>query len=187
MVETASNQLAALIPVITSAGLAAAFTADSTGIAGKITHIALGDVGRVPSKNETKLKNERLRIPVADGERIDDFQIHLTGLADTGPAFWVREVGFILEDGTLFALWSDTNPLAYKSEGGAVPLLLAFDLVLSAIPAGAITVVGTGANLSLGAWAESFMAVSASTIDNMSRHLALQFEVQDLKKQLQEG
>lgn len=184
MVETASNQLAALIPVITNAGLSAAFTADNTGIAGKITHIALGDVGRTPSKTETKLKNELLRIPIADGQRLGDFQIHLTALADTGPAFWVREVGFILEDGTLFALWSDTNPLAYKSEGGVVPLLLAFDLVLSAIPAGTITVEGTDSNLSLGAWAESFISASSASIDNMRRHLALHLEVQELKKQL---
>ncbi|AWG87331.1 TPA: phage tail protein [Vibrio parahaemolyticus] len=170
----------ALIPVITTRGLAAVFNAQNTGLAAEITHIALGDNGRTPSKNEVGLVSEKMRIPIADGERIDDHQIHLTGLADGDKEFWVREIGFILSDGTMLAVWSDTNPLAYKS--AEVPLLLAFDLVLAALPANSVNIIGTGANLSLAAWGEQLAAVATANVDNMARHVELLFRVQELEK-----
>ncbi|HCE2656912.1 TPA: phage tail protein [Vibrio parahaemolyticus] len=170
----------ALIPVITTRGLAAVFNAQNTGLSAEITHIALGDNGRTPSKNEVGLVNERMRIAIADGERIDDHQIHLTGLADGDTEFWVREIGFILKDGTMLAVWSDTDPLAYKS--AEVPLLLAFDLVLAALPANSVNIIGTGANLSLAAWGEQLASVAAANVDNMARHVELLFRVNDLEK-----
>lgn len=157
----------ALIPVITTRGLAAVFNAQNTGLATDITHIALGDNGRTPSKNEVGLFNERMRVAVADGERIDDHQIHLTGMADGSPEFWVREIGFILADGTMLAVWSDTDPLAYKS--AEVPLLLAFDLVLAALPANSVNIIGTDANLSLAAYANKFISNAAATISTQAR------------------
>lgn len=172
-----------LVPVITRAGLAAVFNADSDGVSARITHIALGSDGREPSKYEAALTSEKLRIAVADGERVSDTQIHVTGVVDGDvPEFWVREIGFYLEDGTLFAVWSDTDPLAYIKSG--VPVLLAFDLVLASLPAGSVTVEGTGANLSLAAWGEQYIGNAAATIDNMARHLSLLFRVQDLEKRL---
>lgn len=170
----------ALIPVITTKGLAAVFNGQNTGVSAEITHIALGDNGRTPSKNEVSLVNERMRIPIADGERIDDHQIHVTGLADGNTEFWVREIGFILSDGTMLAVWSDTDPLAYKS--AEVPLLLAFDLVLAALPANSVNIIGTGANLSLAAWGEQLAATATANVDNMARHVELLFRVQDLEK-----
>ena len=173
--------MTALVPVITTAGLAAVFNAESDGMAARITHIALGDNARNPSKNEFKLVNERRRVSIADGQRVSDHQIHLTGVVDgDGPEFWVREVGFFLEDGTLLAVWSDSNPLAYISN--AVPLLLAFDLRLDALPAESVTVEGTGANLSLAAWGEQYTANAAAIVDNMARQVDLLFRVQELEK-----
>ncbi len=171
--------MSALIPVITNIGLKKVFSDNNTGLTAEITHIALGDSGRSPSKNEISLANERMRIPIADGERITDHQIHLTALADGDTEFWVKEVGFILSDGTMLAVWSDTQPLAYKS--AQVPLLLAFDLALEALPAQSVTVVGTGANLSLAATGEQFAAQAAASIDNMARHVGLLFRVIDLE------
>jgi len=156
--------VSALIPIITTKGLAAVFNAENTGYAAKVTHIALGDNGRMPSKGELGLTNERMRIPIADGERVNDHQIHVTALADGDTEFWVREIGFMLEDGTMLAVWSDKDsPLAYKSE--AVPLLLGFDLVLEALPAQSVTVVGTGADLSLAAYADKFISNAAAVIN----------------------
>ncbi|PMN73152.1 phage tail protein [Enterovibrio norvegicus] len=169
-----------LIPVITTRGLAAVFNGQNTGLSAEITHIALGEHGRTPSKNEVGLTKERMRIPVADGARIDDHQIHLTGLADGETEFWVREIGFMLADGTMLAVWSDTNPLAYKS--AEVPLLLALDLVLAALPANSVNVTGTGANLSLAAWGEQLATVAAANVGNMARHVELLFRVNDLEK-----
>ncbi|MDN4697151.1 phage tail protein [Vibrio parahaemolyticus] len=136
--------------MITTRGLAAVFNGQNTGVNAEITHVALGDHGRTPSKNEVGLVSEKMRIPIADGERIDEHQIHVTGLADGDKEFWVREIGFILADGTMLAVWSDTDPLAYKS--AEVPLLLAFDLALEALPADSVIIKSTGANLSLAAW-----------------------------------
>jgi len=172
--------VSALIPVITTKGLAAVFSQTNAGFAAEITHIALGDSGRTPSKNEIGLVREKMRIPIADGQRINDTQIHVTALADGATEFWVREIGFILSDGTMLAVWSDSQPLAYKS--AAVPLLLAFDLVLAALPAQSVTVQGTGANLSLAAWGEHQAANAAAAVDNMARHTQLLFRVMDLER-----
>lgn len=172
--------MTALVPVITTKGLAAVFNAENNGVSAKITHIALGSSGRTPSKNELALVSEQMRIPIADGERISDHQIHVTALADGTKEFWVREIGFILEDGSMLAVWADTNPLAYKS--AEVPLMLAFDLVLEALPAQSVTVEGTGANLSLAAWGEQYAATAAASVDNMARHVGLLFRVMDLEK-----
>lgn len=156
----------ALIPVITTRGLAAVFNAQGDGFSTRITHIALGDYGHIASKNEIGLTSERLRVPIADGERISDHQIHVTALADDTKEFWVKEVGFFLEDGTMLAIWSSKDPLAYKSK--AIPLLLGFDLALEALPAQSVTVISTGAGLSLAAYADKFISNATSTISCQS-------------------
>lgn len=169
-----------LVPVITTKGLAAVFNAENDGVSARITHIALGSDGRDPSKNEYSLASEKLRIAVADGARISDTQIHVTGVVDGDvPEFWVREIGFYLDDGTMLAVWSDADPLAYIKSG--VPLLLAFDLKLEALPAQSVTVEGTGANLSLAAWGGQYAATAAATVDNMARHVSLLFRIHDLE------
>ncbi|HCG9411602.1 TPA: phage tail protein [Vibrio parahaemolyticus] len=167
----------ALIPVITDRGLAAVFNSQSDGLAARITHMALGDNGRKPSKNETRLVSERIRIPIAEGTRIDPHQIHLAGLADGDKQFWVREIGFMLDDGTMLAVWSDVDPLAYKS--AAVPLLLAFDLKLAALPANSVTITGSGGDLSLAAYANKFIANVYSTM--LSNAAAIQAAHENLK------
>ncbi|HHG4777640.1 TPA: phage tail protein [Pseudomonas aeruginosa] len=172
--------MTALIPIITTKGLAAVWNAQNDGMAAKITHIALGSNGYTPNKGQLSLQAEKARYPIADGQRVTDTQIHVTALADDAREFWVKEVGFYLENGTLFAVWSAAEPLAYKS--AAVPLLLGFDLALEALPANSVTVVGTGANLSLAAWGEQFTAQAAAIVDNMARHVALLFRVMELEK-----
>ncbi len=137
-----------LTPVITDTGLQSVFTASNAGIQAEITHIALGDAGYTPDKGARALRNRRARIAIADGTRVTNTQIHLTGLLDGSTEFWVREVGFELSNGALLALWSDASrALAYKANG--VDLLLAFDLVLAALPAESVTVQGTGQHLNL--------------------------------------
>lgn len=161
-----------LTPIITDAGLQAVFAASNTGLQAEITHIAVGDRGYAPDKEATKLQSERVRIPVADATRVGETQIHLTGILDGDVQFWVREIGFILSDGTLLALWSNAEaPLAYKSEG--VDLFLAFDLTLSALPAQSVTVLGPVQTLSaeleqaaanLDASMEALSAITAATL-----------------------
>lgn len=137
-----------LQPVITKAGLAAILRADNTGIAAQITHIALGTSGYTPSADQKSLVAQVAKYPIAGGERLSSTLLHLTALADGDRAFWVREIGFLLSDGTLLAVWSDSStPLAYKS--ASTDLLLAYDLSLAALPADSVTIVSNEAGLSL--------------------------------------
>ncbi|MEE1917542.1 phage tail protein [Pseudomonas asiatica] len=137
-----------LQPVFTKAGLAAILRADNTGIAAQITHIALGTSGYTPSADQKSLVAQTAKYPIAGGERLSSTLLHLTALADGDSAFWVREIGFLLSDGTLLAVWSDpSQPLTYKSAD--TDLLLAYDLSLSALPADSVTIVSNEAGLSL--------------------------------------
>lgn len=135
-----------LIPIITSDGLAAVFNLTNDGFEGKITEMALGDTAWDPDDTATDLQNEIARIPVT-GERIAPHQVHISANEDGAVEYWVREIAFYLEDGTLLCLWSNsTKVLAYKSAD--VDLILSLDLVLDALPANSITIDGTaGFNL----------------------------------------
>jgi len=137
-----------LQPVITKAGLAAILRADNTGIAAQITHIALGTSGYTPSADQKSLVAQTAKYPISGGERLSSTLLHLTALADGDRAFWVREIGFLLSDGTLLAVWSDSStPLTYKS--ATTDLLLAYDLSLAALPADSVTIISNDAGLSL--------------------------------------
>lgn len=155
-----------LQPVVLESGLAAIWQATNDGVNAKITHVALGDAGYVPLQSQTGMVNERARFAVADGTRVSPTHIHLTTVADGNVEFWVREIGFVLSDGTVFAVWSHpTIAIAYKAVG--VDLLLAYDLELSAVPAGSVTVESTGAGLSLSMAAE--YASLATAMVNLQR------------------
>jgi len=161
-----------LTPLITNAGLQAAFNASSTGLAANITHIALGSGSYAPNAAQTGLTNEVMRVPIADGKMLDAKQLHVTAIASGVQQFWVREVGFFLADGTLLAVWSDTGiALAYKS--ASVDLLLAFDLALAALPANAITILSTGASLNLN-FAGELAELATASIGNMTRQIQLE-------------
>lgn len=132
-----------LTPIITTAGLQAVLSASNDGLQAKISHVALGDLGWSPTNSATRLKREKNRVPVSNGTRIQPTQIHVTAVENGNVEYWVREVGFVLDDGTLFAIWSHpTQALAWKAAG--VDLLLAFDMLLSALPADSVTIDGTG-------------------------------------------
>ena len=140
-----------LIPKITDAGLRALINAQNDGLEARINHIALGDAngtGYVPTGSETALKRERVRVPIGGGERIAPHELRVEAIVDDGPSFWVREVGFVLENGTLFALWSDEQtPLAYKTAG--VPLALAYYLALQGVPPDSVSVTVSGPAVNL--------------------------------------
>jgi len=107
-----------LDPILTENGLAAMRNADATGIAAKITHIALGDTGSTPVSSVQTLQNEILRVSCFSGGVTGNKQITVTANIPAGtPEFYVREIGFFLEDGTLFAYWSHPEqPLGYRSQ-----------------------------------------------------------------------
>lgn len=137
-----------LQPVITKAGLAAILTATKTGLSAEISHIALGSQAYTPSAEQKTLRNEVARFPISSGEKLSSALLHLTAVADGATAYWVREVGIFLSDGTLLAVWSHlTEALAYKAAN--IDLLLAYDLSLAALPADSVTITSTAAGLNL--------------------------------------
>ncbi|WP_028694335.1 phage tail protein [Pseudomonas cremoricolorata] len=137
-----------LQPIITKAGLAAIFRADKTGISAQITHVVLGTAGYTPSNDQESLVSQTAKFPIAGGERLSPTLLHLTALADDSRSYWVKEIGFLLSDGTLLAVWSDpSTPLTYKPASSSV--LLAYDVSLSALPADSVTIVSNEAGLSL--------------------------------------
>ena len=143
-----------LTPIITVQGLQAVFNANHTGLEATISQIALGDQAyTVPvdsdgQATQTALRNEQQRVNIADGQRTTPQQIDMSFIVDGPGTYWVRELGFYLADGTLFAVWSDpTTTLAWKSD--LVPLITGLELVLTALPTDAITVQSSGAPLQL--------------------------------------
>jgi phage-related tail fiber protein len=139
-----------LTPLITTAGLNAVINATNDGVNAKIVSIVLGDTAWEPDASADALQNERARVPITSSTRISPTQIHLTAIENGDVEYWVREIGFVLEDGTLLAVWSQPDqdrPLAYKA--ASIDLLLGFDLVLSALPADSVIVEDSG-GLNLG-------------------------------------
>ncbi len=141
-----------LQPLITKAGLAAIWRADNTGVAAEITHVVLGTAGYTPRTDQKSLQAQVAKYPIAGGERLSSTQIHLTAVADDDRAYWVREIGFLLSDGTLLAVWSHpTEALTYKPADA--DFVLAYDVSLAALPADSVTInsIPGGLNLTLAA------------------------------------
>ncbi|MGW7235464.1 phage tail-collar fiber domain-containing protein [Pseudomonas fulva] len=172
-----------LQPVITKKGLAAIWNATNTGLSGEITHIALGTSGYTPTNDQTSLRAQVAKYPIAGGERLSDSLIHVTAIADGPAAFWVREIGFLLADGTLLAVWSHaTDALTYKPAN--TDLLLAYDLSLTALPADSVTIVSSPAGLNL-SLAAPLAAMANALVGEQLRSLKQQDQITDLARQQQ--
>lgn len=146
--------MSAIAPILTQAGLQASISAAKSGIAAKITHAAFGDYGYNVPRNSagnataTALRNELERVAIQHSSKLDNTLIELGFVADGDQAFIVREFGFFLEDGTLFAVWSAPDmPIAYKS--AAAPLIMGFEISLVALPEGSVTFESSGPPLEL--------------------------------------
>jgi hypothetical protein len=157
----------ALQPVITKAGLSAIWRQDNTGVAAQITHVVVGTAGYTPVNTQTALRAQVAKFPISDGEKLSATLLHVTALADGPLAIWVREIGFLLSDGTLLAVWSSAGePLAFKPADA--DLLLAYDLSLTALPPDSVTITSTGAGLNL-TLSEELAALASAQIAEMLR------------------
>lgn len=126
---------------LTDAGMAAVAAAHGQGVAAKITHVAVGDVGHVSSAAATALVSEKARVALIAGGALGANQVLLQGLFPAGGAeFFIREIGYFLEDGTLLGIWSDpVTPLGWL--GGTTPWFFKFAFAWSVLPDNSITVV----------------------------------------------
>ncbi len=167
----------ALQPVITKAGLSAIWRQDNTGVAAQITHVVVGTAGYTPVNTQTALRAQVAKFPISDGRKLSTTLLHVTALADGPLAIWVREIGFLLSDGTLLAVWSSAgDPLAFKPADA--DLLLAYDLSLTALPPDSVTITSTGAGLNLTV-SEELAALATAQIAGMLRGVNQQDALDD--------
>ncbi|WP_142847079.1 phage tail protein [Telmatospirillum sp. J64-1] len=126
---------------LTDAGMAAVAAAHGQGLQAKITHVAIGDQGYEPSADAVSLRGEKARVALTAGGPLGLNQVLLQGVVPAeGPDFFIREMGYFLEDGTLLGLWSDPEiPLGWI--GGATPWFFKFSFAWTALPDSSITVV----------------------------------------------
>ena len=121
------------LPVITSQGMQAITHAIESDSFVQVTQVALGDVGWTPTSDATRLQNERQRVAITGSRCLDDNRYHITSVVGGSDAYWVNELGMLLADGTLLAIWShEEHALAWKAVN--VDLILNFELILAALP-----------------------------------------------------
>ena len=126
-------------PIITELGLQRLMSAAQSDESVTITQVALGDVGWTPTASATELQHECYRTAISGTLRINDTQQHFTFIVQGTSEYWIKEIGLILDDGTLFAIWSDTaHPLAWKAAN--VDFIFGYDLVLTELPSDNIVI-----------------------------------------------
>ncbi|UQY87968.1 hypothetical protein LQE85_01645 [Stenotrophomonas rhizophila] len=124
---------------ITPAGFAAIINAEHTGTAPvKLTHVGLTpqhfDVATVAAT----LPGESKRLTTFGGQAVSGDTLHLNVRDDTADAYTLRGFGLYLQDGTLFAVYSQPAPIMEKA--AAATMLLATDIRFAKVNATSIEV-----------------------------------------------
>ncbi|MBY5930789.1 phage tail protein [Halomonas sp. DP8Y7-3] len=123
---------------ITDAGRAELINAQNTGTAPvEITHVALGDGGYTPDPTQSALQNEVARVSSIAGEVVAADTISVTAKDEGSAIYTVREFGLITEHGTLFAIYSQADPIIEKASPST--LLLTIDVILQNLDASSLT------------------------------------------------
>lgn len=130
--------------LITDAGIAASVQASELGISYKITEISIGTEGYTPTADQTELQNEIQRKPITRGEVIGLSQLHFETVWDGEEEFEGKELGYWLEDGTLFAVDSrDGEVITYKRRDTVVTEACELNLAASTIDNITVELIGT--------------------------------------------
>jgi len=130
--------------LITNAGIKASIKAGDLGVSYKITHISIGTEGYTPTADQTKLRSEIEKRAITRGAIIGNGKLHFETVWDGDEEFEGKELGYWLEDGTLFAVDSrDGAVITYKQKDTVITE--AFELNLAASSIQNITVELKGA------------------------------------------
>ena len=98
--------------ILTEAGLEAALAAKRGGFAVDITHMVAGDAayevetGASGRTAQTELQNELQRVEISEAIERGNGQTSIAAVFDGPGDFYVREIGILLDDGTLYAVVS---------------------------------------------------------------------------------
>lgn len=130
--------MSGLVLTITEAGRAALVNAANTGTeAVLLASVGVSAASFTPSPAATSLPGEIKRISTLAGEAVADDTVHVTVRDESSAVYTVRSFGLYLSDGTLFAVYSQPEPIMEKS--AQAMLLLALDVAFADIDATQIT------------------------------------------------
>jgi hypothetical protein len=144
-----------IIPVITDIGKQAVFEADNAQLKVNIKYIAIGTGRYTPTADRALLEDEKLRVEILSSQvDKENYQFTLnTIFDDKTEEFYINEIGFFLEDGTLFAVWSSPDKtLAYKSIWSKP--IFSYTLKVVDVNLDAINIIDQGLDLQLNYEAE---------------------------------
>ncbi|MGF1842273.1 phage tail protein [Vibrio clamense] len=129
--------------LITDAGLAASIRAQELDVHFKITHVAIGASGYTPTASQTELHYELVRKPVTIGSVLSPGRLHFEVAFDDDSEYEAREIGYYLEDGTLFAVDSrDGDVISIKRKDSIVTEIFELNLAGSEITHITVDVMG---------------------------------------------
>ncbi|MEI6896255.1 MAG: phage tail protein [Psychromonas sp.] len=130
--------------IITNAGLDASIDAGNLGVSYKITHIGIGLNGYIPNIEQTALQNEVIRCAITRGSIPRPGQLHFETVFDGNEEFEGKEIGYYLEDGTLFAIDSrDGDILSLKHTNTILTEAFELNLASSAIENITVEIIGS--------------------------------------------
>jgi len=174
-----------LIPKLTQKGLQALFDADKNEVRIKISHIGFGEGAYKPTGLETSLKDEKIRVPVLSAKThpslgMIDFSTIIP--KDNVPNFWIREIGFFSEDGTLIFVWSDPEIIiAQKTQ--FIELLQGLRVYLTEVDVGLIEVKEAEPDVKL-LYFEEFLSTSNAIINLSSSILRINLQLFKAQKDI---
>jgi len=123
--------------LITNAGKAAIAASGSIGPV-VLSKVAIGSSGYTATGSQTALVAQLKQITPEGSSVPTPGTIHITASDSSADSYTVREVGLITSTGTLFAIYSQTDPILIKGSGSVA--LFALDFVMTGVPAGSVTI-----------------------------------------------
>ncbi|WP_421865128.1 phage tail protein [Motiliproteus sp.] len=123
---------------ITDAGRAELINAVNTGTDPVVlAEAGLGTGEYTPTTGQTALVAEHKRVNTIAGAVVADDILHVTVRDESTDAYDVREIGLYTDNGTLFAVYSQSGNILQKAAGSA--MLMAFDIALDTLDANSLT------------------------------------------------
>ena len=146
-----------LLATVTETGLQALMDAENHGLKLYLTKIAFGDQGYIPTRSQTSLKHEILRVPIASGKVYkEDHVLDLSSmLPEDTPEFPIREVGVYDENGRLCFIWSHPD-VKIGDKSRFMTVLVGLRMQVTDVPFDRIEIVETNPDVKL-LYAEEFL------------------------------
>lgn len=124
--------------IVTTAGHQALINALKTGTETVVvSKIGVGSGKYMPTESQTALISETKRLPIVEGGSAGDHYIHVAYQDPSEDVYSVHEIGLFLEDGTLFAVTSQTNAILQKTANATA--LLVIDIAFADIDVSSLT------------------------------------------------